>query len=86
MNFTGGSLGSNGLTLTDADGNQINLTQLGNATTLPSPISIGQVTVGTSQFQIGANAGQTAQLSLGNFAAPRLAAEQCPASTCRTST
>jgi flagellin len=72
VNFTGGSQGTDGLTLTDADGNQINLTQLGNATTLPSAIAIGQVSVGTSQFQIGADAGQTAQLSLGNFAASQL--------------
>lgn len=72
VNFTGGSGGSNGLTLTDADGNTVNLTQLGNATTLPSAIAIGQVSVGSSQFQIGADAGQTAQLSLGNFASSQL--------------
>jgi flagellin len=72
VNFTGGSHGSDGLTLTDADGNQINLTQLGNATSLPSAVAIGQVNVGSSQFQIGADAGQTAQLSLGNFAASQL--------------
>jgi flagellin len=72
VNFTGGSAGSNGLTLTDSDGNQINLTQLGNATSLPSAIAIGQVTVGSSTFQIGANAGQTASLALGNFAASQL--------------
>lgn len=72
VNFTGGSAGTDGLTLTDADGNSINLTQLGNATTLPSAIAIGQVSVGSSQFQVGADAGQTAQLSLGNFAASQL--------------
>ncbi len=72
VNFTGGSHGSDGLSLSDADGNTISLTQLGNSTTLPSAIAIGQVTVGSSQFQIGANAGQTAQLSLGNFAASQL--------------
>ncbi len=72
VNFTGGSHGTDGLTLTDADGNQISLTQLGNSTTLPSAISIGQATVGSSTFQIGANAGQTAQLALGNFAASQL--------------
>jgi flagellin len=72
VNFTGGSAGSDGLTLSDASGNQITLTQLGNATTLPAGVAIGQVSVGTSQFQVGADAGQTAQLSLGNFAASQL--------------
>jgi len=72
VNFTGGAHGSDGLTLSDANGNTISLTQLGNATTLPSAVAIGQATVGSSQFQIGANAGQTAQLSLGNFAASQL--------------
>ena len=72
VNFTGSLNGTDGLTLSDADGNQISLTTLGNASNIASAIAIGQVTVGSSQFQIGANAGQTAQLSLGNFSASQL--------------
>jgi flagellin len=70
--FTGSLNGTDGLTLSDADGNEISLTTLGNASNISSAVAIGQVTVGSSQFQIGANAGQTAQLSLGNFAASQL--------------
>jgi flagellin len=68
--FTGSRNGTSGLTLSDADGNSINLTSAGNATFAAA--AVGQVQVGTSQFQIGANAGQTANLSLGNFAAGQL--------------
>ncbi|RYG23691.1 hypothetical protein EON82_13215 [bacterium] len=68
--FTGSRNGTDGLTLTDADGNSLNLTSAGNAT--GAIATVGQVTVGTSQFQIGANAGQTANLSIGNFAASQL--------------
>jgi flagellin len=68
--FTGSRNGTDGLTLTDADGNSLNLTSGGNATA--SIATVGQVSVGTSQFQIGANAGQTAQLSIGNFSAGQL--------------
>ena len=68
--FTGSQNGSSGLTLSDKDGNTINLTSAGNATF--SATAVGQVVAGTSQFQIGANAGQTAQLSLGNFASTEL--------------
>ncbi len=71
--FTSSLNGNDGLTLSDADGNTIRLTQSGNATTLANA-TIGQITVGSSQFQIGANAGQTTQLSLGNFAAGQLGA------------
>ena len=68
--FTGGRNGADGLTMTDADGNSLTLTSGGNAT--GSIATVGQLTVGTSQFQIGANAGQTAQLAIGNFAAGQL--------------
>ncbi|MBN9502910.1 MAG: hypothetical protein BGO01_20200 [Armatimonadetes bacterium 55-13] len=69
--FTSGQNGNDGLTLSDADGNTIKLTQAGNSNTVANS-TIGQVTVGSSQFQIGANAGQTTQLSLGNFAASQI--------------
>jgi flagellin len=67
--FTGGKYGASGLSLSDADGNSILLTQNGN--TVGSHLA-GQLTVGSAQFQIGADAGQTATLSLGNFAAQNL--------------
>jgi len=68
--FTGSQNGTDGLTLSDADGNSLNLTSAGNVTA--SIASVGQVVVGSSTFQIGANSGQTAQLSMGNFAAGQL--------------
>jgi flagellin len=69
--FTGSVNGSSGLTLTDADGNTLNLTVGGNTTT-STPAAVGQVVVGSAQFQVGAEAGQTASLSLGNFASSNL--------------
>jgi flagellin len=67
--FTGGRYGNDGLTLTDSFGNRIRLTEAGNVT---GANLAGQLTVGTAQFQLGANAGETANLSLGNFAATEL--------------
>jgi flagellin len=67
--FTGGKHGQNALTLTDADGNRVSLTSAGNAV---ATSLAGQLTVGSTGFQIGANAGQRANLSLGNFAASEL--------------
>jgi len=69
--FTGGLNGSDGLTLRDANGNTLKLTDAGNATT-GTAAAVGQVAVGSAQFQIGANANQTASLSIGNFAASQL--------------
>ncbi len=59
-----------GLNLRDSYGNTITLTENGNL--LAAATSVGQLNVGTTQFQIGANAGQTAGLSLGNFASSQL--------------
>jgi flagellin len=69
--FTGSLDGNPGLTLQDAAGNQLDLTVGGNVTSA-TPAAIGQVVVGSAQFQIGADSGQTASLSLGNFAASNL--------------
>jgi flagellin len=69
--FTGSLDGNNGLTLQDADGNTFSLTAGGN-TTSSTAVAIGQVDVGSAQFQIGGEAGQTASLSLQNFAASNL--------------
>lgn len=68
--ITGGQGSNNGLTLTDTYGNSVTLTTSGNA--IASGVAAAQVTIGSSQFQIGANVGQTAQLSIGNFSASAL--------------
>jgi flagellin len=49
----------------------VTLTQVGNSTSVANA-TVGQVLVGASQFQIGANAGQTTNLSLGNFVASQI--------------
>lgn len=67
VEFRGGRMGLDGLTLTDTNGNRIDLTEQGN--TVAAFANAGRVTVGTAQFQIGGNAGQTALLSLGDFSA-----------------
>jgi flagellin len=69
--FTASKNGSDGLTFTDADNNSVNLTVAANSATVLNQ-TVGQVTVGAAQFQIGGNAGQTTTLSLGNFAANQL--------------
>jgi flagellin len=69
--FTASVGGSNGLTFTDASGNSFSVTSAGNNTAVANA-TVGQVIVGSSQFQIGGNAGQTTSLSLGNFAASQL--------------
>ncbi|MFQ3587159.1 MAG: flagellin [Fimbriimonadaceae bacterium] len=68
VTFTGGQNSQNGLVLSDRDGNVITLQA--NATTASTVV--GSLVVGASTFQIGANSGQTAMMSLGNFAASQL--------------
>lgn len=70
VTFTGGRFSQSGLVLTDAQGNSITLSEAGNAAT--SAFTVGHLKVGSTQFQIGANAGQTAAMSLGNFIATEL--------------
>ncbi|HRK20407.1 MAG TPA: flagellin [Fimbriimonadaceae bacterium] len=70
VTFTGGRNGSNGLVLSDSAGNTLSLTETGNATT--AAFTAGNLSVGSSSFQVGANANQTANLSLANFAASEL--------------
>ncbi len=66
VTFSGGvGTGSSGLHLTDTAGNSLDLTELGN-TNGAAATQIGIVSAGAVQFQIGANAGQNVQLSLGN--------------------
>ena len=69
VTFTGGKMGLNAFTLSDNAGNQITLTEAGNAT---GTFKAGQLSVGSTVFQIGGNVGNTASLSLGNFAASQL--------------
>jgi flagellin len=69
--FTGGqSTGASGLQLTDTNGNSILLSEAGNS--VASLGSVAMVSQGSLQFQIGANAGQSVQFSLGNMAASQL--------------
>lgn len=69
--FTASRGGSDGLTFTDVAGNSFSVTSAGNSTGVANA-TVGQVVVGSSQFQIGANAGQTTNLSIGNFQASNL--------------
>lgn len=65
--FTSGK----GLNLKDANGNSVLLTSLGGGAT--GTITGGvQITAGQSQFQIGANGGDTASLNLSNFSSNAL--------------
>ncbi len=70
VTFTAGFNGADGLTLSDSKGNRIKLTETGNA--VATLANVAQVTVGTAQFQIGGNAGQTTLLSIPNFSASAL--------------
>jgi len=58
-----------GLSLKDSNGNQIKLTVTGNGTSITGGI---QVIAGSSNFQIGANGGDTANLNLSNFSSAAL--------------
>jgi flagellin len=65
--FTGGrSSHDSGLRLTDTYGNVMLLTDVGNNTLGTTAAAVGQITAGTAQFQIGANAGNTTSLALSN--------------------
>ncbi len=70
VTFTGGRNSQSGLMLTDGTGNSVMLTEAGNAT--GAAFLGGFLNVGSAQFQIGANSGQTINLSLGNFSASEL--------------
>lgn len=59
-----------GLNLRDSYGNNILLTENGNLASAAA--AWGQVIAGSSTFQIGSDAGQTASLSLGNFASTEI--------------
>ena len=68
VTFTGGvAAHDSGLHLTDTSGNSLDLTELGNTSIGATPTQVGIVSSSAVQFQIGANAGQTVQVSLGNI-------------------
>lgn len=62
---------SDGLTFRDGNGNQISLTNLGGAS-INNPGQVAAIRAGAAQFQVGANAGQTANLSLNNSSSSAL--------------
>jgi flagellin len=63
--FTGGQGGGvSGLKLTDGSGNDVLLTETGNAAITTVPTSIGQITAGSVQFQVGPDAGQSVSFAL----------------------
>ena len=70
VTFTGGKNGQNGLTLNDGSGNTIQLTEAGNS--MGAAFTAGNLNVGSAQFQVGAFANQTVNLSLGNYVASEL--------------
>jgi flagellin len=67
--YTGGLQGADGLSLRDASGNSLNITDGGNAT---GTALLGRVTAGDSRFQVGTGATQTANLALRNMGAAQL--------------
>lgn len=71
VNFTGGrGTTDSGLRVTDAYGNSILLTEAGNTST--SAVAAARVTAASLQFQIGANAGQYVNQTLGNVQTDQL--------------
>jgi flagellin len=76
--FTGGrSPGDSGLKVKDAYGNTLLLTEAGNVNNNQS-YRVAVVTAQSLVFQIGANAGQVARLSLGDTRASRLGTTAVP--------
>ena len=68
--FTGGRSGSDGLTLTDANGNKMSIGEGGNA--VSAAAAVGRVVAQDSSFQIGFLAGVTANLALRNMSSGQL--------------
>ncbi|CCW35660.1 flagellin/flagellar hook associated protein [Chthonomonas calidirosea] len=67
VNFTGGTASTDsGLLVKDLYGNSMLLTENGNASAT-TPTAVAQVSANMLQFQVGGNAGQVVQASLGNI-------------------
>jgi flagellin len=72
--FVGGRASTDsGLRVTDTYGNSILLTEAGNSTAT-SELTVSTITAGSLQFQVGGNAGQTVNASLGNIRSTNLGA------------
>ncbi|MCX7926256.1 MAG: flagellin [Fimbriimonadales bacterium] len=72
VTFEGGRASTDsGLRLTDEKGNVILLKEFGNDDTA-GPLAMARTTAGQLEFQIGANAGQVARLSINNMSAQQL--------------
>jgi flagellin len=75
--FTGGQgPGADGLTMTSPSGNRLVVTALGNSTA--GAQLVGQVSVGSMRFQIGANQDQAALFSIPSIFAATLGATSVP--------
>ncbi len=84
VTFSGGrATTDSGLRLSDTQGNSILLTESGNSQTGVT-VAVGQVTAGNVQFQIGANAGQYVNASLGNIQTNQLGNTSVSGLTLRT--
>lgn len=68
----GGSAGTDGLRVTDTEGNSILLTEAGNDSTNTISKVVGTISAASLQFQVGANAGQFVSMSLGNVQTDQL--------------
>jgi flagellin len=67
--YTGGQQGADGLSLRDANGNTLTVTDTGN---VAGAALMGRVIAGESRFQIGIENNSTANLALRNMAASQL--------------
>jgi flagellin len=70
--YGGSAEGSDGLRVTDTDGNSILLTEGGNSTVGTASQVVATVSASSLQFQVGANAGQFVSMSLGNVQTDQL--------------
>ncbi|MEI7576967.1 MAG: flagellin [Armatimonadota bacterium] len=68
--FTGGRSGADGLTLSDQNGNKLQIGEGGNA--VSAAAAVGRVMAADSSFQIGFLAGVTANLALRNMGSSQL--------------
>ncbi len=84
VTFTAGQNNNDGLTLQDQNGNKIVLTEAGNA--VGTLTGAAQVIAGGVQFQVGGNAGQVENLSLGAFTTSALNVDNLDVTTANGAT
>ncbi len=80
--FTGGRSGADGLTLTDANGNKLQIGEGGNG--VSAAAAVGRVVAQDSNFQIGFLSGVTANLALRNMGSSQLGTGVVSGSTLNT--